>query len=137
MVDVIVTAASVLKSTTSSTDRGIAGGTITAGQPLYKDSTASYKLKPAIGTSVAASACVGVALHGASLDQPVEYTTEGPYTAGTTLTVGQTYVVSAAAAGGIAPIVDLASTNFPTILGVATTAALLKVKINASGVAKP
>lgn len=137
MADLSITAANVLKSTTSSTDRGTAGATITAGQPLYKDSTDGYRLKPAIGTSVAASACVGVSLHGASDEQPIEYTTEGPYTAGATLTVGQTYVVSASAAGGIAPISDLTTGNYPTILGVATTAAVLKLKINASGVAKP
>jgi hypothetical protein len=137
MADLTVTAASVLKSTSSSTDRGTAGATITAGQPLYKDSTDSYKLKPAIGTSVAASASVGVATNSASSGQTVEYVTEGPYTAGATLTVGIVYGVSANAAGAIAPITDLASTNFVTVLGVATTAALLKLKINASGVAKP
>ena len=137
MADVVVTAANVLKSTTTSTDRGAAGATITAGQPLYKDATDSYKLKLAIGTSVAASACVGISLHGAASGQPVEYAIEGPYTSGATLTVGQTYVVSAGAAGGIAPISDLTTGGFPTLLGVATTAAVLKLKISASGVAKP
>lgn len=137
MSDVSITAASVLKSTTSSTDRGTAGATITAGQPLYKDSNDGYRLKPAIGTSQAAAAAVGVALHGAADEQPIEYTTEGSYTAGGTLTVGQVYVVSAGAAGGIAPYSDLASTNYVTVLGVATTAALLKLKINVSGIAKP
>jgi hypothetical protein len=137
MADVSITAANVVKSTTSSTDRGTAGATITAGQPLYKDANNAYVLKPAIGTSQAAAACVGVSLHGASTGQPVEYTTDGPYTAGGTLTVGQVYAVSAGAAGGIAPYSDLASTNYVTILGVATTAALLKLRINVSGIAKP
>jgi hypothetical protein len=136
MADLTVTAASVLKSTTSSTDRAIAGATITAGMPLYKDANNAYVLKPCLATSQAAAACVGISLHGASSGQPVEYATDESYTAGATLTVGQVYAVSATS-GQIAPYSDLVSTNFVTILGIATTAALLKLKINRSGIAKP
>lgn len=137
MADVVITPANVQKSTTSSTDRGTAGATITAGMQLYKDATDSYKLKPAIASSLASAAAVGAALHGASNGQPVEYTTDGLYTAGGTLVIGQVYCVSAAVAGATAPYADLVTGNFVTIMGGGQTASLLKLKINALGVAKP
>lgn len=46
MADVSVTAASVVKTATSLIGYGTAGGTVTAGQPVYADTTASNKLKP-------------------------------------------------------------------------------------------
>ena len=47
MADVSVTAASVVKTATTIFGIGVAGGTVTAGQPVYQDTTASNKLKPA------------------------------------------------------------------------------------------
>jgi 5'-nucleotidase len=55
---------------------------------------------------------------------------------GATLIEGQTYVVSATA-GSIAPISDLTTGDFPIILGVASTAALLILRPVAGGAAKP
>lgn len=134
MADVSVTAASVVKTDDTGVSQGIAGGTVTAGQPLYKDSTDSNKLKPAIATGVATSTVVGIALHGASTDQPLQYATRGNLTFNAAFTVGTTYVLSASAAGGIAPVTDLTSGNYPTTLGIATTTSNLKLGVNASGI---
>jgi hypothetical protein len=53
---------------------------------------------------------------------------------GAILSIGETYIVGAAA-GGIAPEADAVAGNFVTILGVATTSNLLKMGILQSGVA--
>jgi hypothetical protein len=55
---------------------------------------------------------------------------------GTTLTVGTTYVQSDTA-GGIMPIADLATGDYVTILGVATSASQLLLDIAVSGVQVP
>jgi hypothetical protein len=135
MADVSVTAASVVKTSTTAISEGIAGGTVTAGQPVYIDTTDS-SLKGADADVQATSVAAGIALHGASTGQPLKYATGGNLTFNAGFTVGQVYVVSTTA-GGIAPYSDLASGDFVTILGVATTTSNLNIKINATEIAKP
>jgi hypothetical protein len=134
--DVSVTAASVVKTASTAIRAGIAGATITAGQPIYLDSTASNKAKPADADALATAAVVGIALNSASDGQPIDYATAGNVTYNSAFTVGQVYVASTNA-GGIAPYADLGSGDYVTILGVATTATNLKLSINQSGIAKP
>lgn len=134
--DLTITATSVKKVTGAAVDRGTAGATITAGQPVYKDSTDSHKLKTCDADAQASSVCVGIALHAASADQPLEYLTNGPIDIGATVTVGQVYVVSTTA-GGIAPYSDLASGDYVSILGVGTTTGRIEVRLNNSQIAKP
>lgn len=136
MADISVTAANVAKSALAVTRTGRAGATITAGQPVYEDSTDSFDLKPAQADTAVKAKCVGIALHGASDGQPLTYVVSGDLTAGATLVVGQVYVVSDAAAGGIAPIADLGTGDFPTILGIAKSTSVLAVNIQVGGVAK-
>lgn len=137
MADISVTAANVAKGALATVREGTAGATITAGQPLYEDSTDGYALKPAQADTAVKAKCVGIALHGASDGQPVKYISAGPLNIGATLTVGQVYVVSAAAAGGVAPYGDLTTAGFVTVLGIATTASNLQVDIQVGGIAKP
>lgn len=135
MVDLTVTAANVVKGTDAVVQRGVAGATITAGQPLYKDATASDTLKVAdTDVSAAASRVVGIALHAASTGQPIEYQTDGEITIGATMTVGEIYVLSGTA-GGIAPRADLATLDYTSIIGIAKTAAILSLKLHNLGVA--
>lgn len=132
-VDISVTAASVLKGTGASTATGIAGATITAGQPLYADSSASNTLKPAdCDLSSAAATVVGISLHAALTGQPITYLTAGNMTFNAVLTTGKAYI-SSATAGGIAPIADLATGWYTTMLGIATSTTNLSVNIVASG----
>jgi hypothetical protein len=133
MSDITITATSVKKTTTTVTEEGIAGGTITAGMPVYKDQADSNKLKAADSDlSLAASRAVGIALHAATLDQPLEYATGGDVTYGSGLTAGVVYVVSATA-GAVAPTADLDTntTWYATILGVASSTSNLKLSIKA------
>lgn len=132
MADIAITAASVLKSTSSVIEGGTAGATITAGQTVYKDASDSNKVKLAdANASDATAACVGIALNGAASGQPISFATSGPYTAGGTLTAGAVYVLSATA-GAIAPVADLTTGWRTTILGVATSTTVLDLRIYAS-----
>jgi len=54
---------------------------------------------------------------------------------GATLAVGTVYAVSATK-GAIAPIADISSTQFVTVLGIATTTALLDFQPSISNTAK-
>lgn len=135
MADLTITAADVKKTDSTLIAEGISGGTVTAGQPVYKDSTASNKLKAADADVLASAAAVGIALHGASADQPLKYAYGGNLTLSNVMTAGAVYVVSTNA-GGIAPVADLGSGDYVTLLGVATSATNLKISISVSATAK-
>lgn len=133
MADISVTAGNVAEYANGQTAWGTAGETITAGQTLYLNSTTG-KLMKADADTAAESVCKGIALNGGSLNQPIKYIYGGEYTAGGTVAVGTVYVVSATA-GGIAPLADLTSGDYVSILGVASTAARIKLNIFNSGIA--
>jgi len=138
MADISVTPASVLASSTALTAAGIAGATILAGQTLYIDTANSNVLKLADSNSTALIATVaGIALHGASSGQPIKYVYDDPtFTPGATLVVGQTYAQSSTA-GGIAPIADLVTGDYPSVLFVAKSATTAVLKIVRGGTVKP
>ena len=133
MVDISVTAANVVKGTGAVTQNGTAGATITAGQSIYLDTVAGT-LKLADADVVASAAAAGIALHGASLNQPLAYQSAGRITIGGTVVVGTVYVVSITA-GGVAPLADIASGDFVTVLGIGVTTAIIALDIQVSGVA--
>jgi len=60
----------------------------------------------------------------------------GNLTISAVMTVGEVYVVSATA-GGIAPVGDLVTGNYVTVLGVATTTSNLQLGTIYSATAKP
>ena len=131
-VDITQTAANVLGNTGSPTAPKICGATIEAGNVLYEDGTNGMKL--AKGDVVATAGVVGIAQGGGADNQPVIVQTGGIINVGATLTLGETYMLSAANAGKIAPVGDIAGTNSPTILGVAISTSLLQLGINISGI---
>ena len=135
MADISVTASSVVPASTAAISHGIAGGTITAGQPLYIDTADSDSLKPADANASSLTATViGIALHGASDGQPIAYITQGDLTLNAVLTAGKIYVLTETA-GGIALAVDLATGWRTSVLGVAKSTTVLAVKINNSDTA--
>lgn len=143
MAAISITAANVLKAIAqlnlpgSTIETGnLFGATVTAGQVVYRDSTASYALKLAQAT-VSANAAYGIALNGGSSGQPADIITKGLYNPGGTVVVGMVYCVSAAAAGAIVPYSDLTTGDYVTIIGVGITAALIYVNFSISGIAKP
>jgi hypothetical protein len=133
MVDLTVTAASVLPGAGATTDRGLAGGTITAGMPVYKAADGTIVAADADSATVLARTPIGIALNGASAGQPVDYQKAGSITIGATMTAGVTYYLSGTA-GGICPLADVGASEYLCIIGIATSTTVLKLSFNASGV---
>lgn len=137
MADLSITAANVVADSGAvSIQTYTAGATITAGQAVYIDTAASNVVKLAQADGTALEATVkGVALHGASSGQPVAVAVSGELDLGASLTVAQVYILSATA-GGIAPVGDLASSSYLSIIGMGTAADTFKIAITNSGVEK-
>ena len=136
MADISQTAANVAAgSSTTRVQLVQAGEAITQGQPVYLASDGKYYQTDANDTAENAQA-KGVAVSPASTDGYILMAVDGLINLGATLAVGQVYVVSATK-GAIAPYGDLTTNDYVTILGVATTTALLDINILISGVQKP
>ena len=136
MADLSQTAANVHTNSGASTSSGEAGEAITAGEPVYIDTTDSNKIKKCDANVAASAACAGIAVNDAASGQPVTYCTAGSMDLGATLTVSETYILSATA-GAIAPVGDMASGMYATNLGIASAADTFIVDINNSQVLKP
>ncbi|MFZ5719205.1 MAG: hypothetical protein ACOY5Y_07025 [Pseudomonadota bacterium] len=135
MADLVITATSVAPSATTKQETGVAGEAITAGQVVYRDaSTGKYGLADCDSATAGHRSPVGIALHGAAANQPLVIAKSGPMTLGATLTAGVAYYLSPTA-GGVCPVADLGSGDYPVFLGFATSAALLDVDIVEAGVA--
>lgn len=135
MADLSVTAASVLPVATqpnpSKIVQGTFGATVTQGQSVYLDPV-SGTWKPAQATALvnaggSAPGNLGIAMNSGAINQPASILVGGDWTVGATLVLGQTYVVSAAVAGNIAPVGDLIATNFPSLLGVAISTTVCRM----------
>ncbi len=135
MSDLSITVANVKKTSTTRVKHGVAGATITAGIPLYKHPT-TEKLHP-LDVDVASAEdleYVGLAVHAALTDQPVEYAHDGDLDIGATIVEGKLYVGSGNA-GGIAPVDDLATGDAVFLIGIGSaTAGRIKLKTWSPGV---
>lgn len=133
MADLIIVASSVVPGSGALVASGTAGATITAGQCVYFDSSdGKYKLADCDSATAAVRNVVGIALNGASNGQPIDVLTHGDLTINSVLTGGIPYFLSPTA-GGICPIADIAVGDYYTLIGIAKSATVLSVKINASG----
>lgn len=135
MVDIVITAANVVAADNVTKESGLAGEAITAGQAVYKASSGKYMLADNNSATAAAKTASGIALNGASLNQPVTVAKGGDLTIGGTLTAGATYFLSDTP-GGICPDADVGTGENVCQLGVAKTSSVLAVKIFAPGVAR-
>jgi hypothetical protein len=136
MADLSITAANVVAGSGAKKVTGTAGATITAGQVVYFDSTTStYKLADTDSATAAVRSPAGLALNGASANQPVAVLTSGPVTIGATVAVGDVYYLSGTA-GGLAPFADVAAGDYPCIIGICTSTTVLNVKIQEAGAVK-
>lgn len=135
MANLTITAANVLAGTGSSVVNGTAGATITAGQVVYRDSsTHTFKLADANSATAEVRSPLGIALNGASSGQPLAVLTGGDITIGATVTAGVAYYLSATA-GGICPVADLTTGDYPTVIGIAKSTTVITVDFVESGVA--
>lgn len=101
---------------------------VTAGQVLYEDSSNGGKLNLADADVEASAKMVGIATGDADADEYVTAALPGSVitVASGIFTVGQVYYVSTTA-GGIAPLADLAASDYVTlcVVGLTTTTALV------------
>lgn len=134
MVDLSITAANVVAGSNASKESGIAGEAITAGQPVYKDSTTGKYMKADSNSATAeARQPRGIALHAASANQPLAIQTSGDITIGATLTAGTAYYLSDTA-GGICPVADIGSGEYVCLIGLAKSTTVIAISIQYPGV---
>lgn len=135
MADLSVTAANTV-TVSGVTESGLAGETITAGQAVYLDTSSGKYLKSDADSATAAARGVrGIALNGASLNQPLAVQRSGDITLGATLTANTAYYLSGATAGGICPLADVGTGEYMVLIGIAKSTTVLSLGILATGVA--
>lgn len=129
MADLSITAASFVPGANAKYRQGVAGETVTQGQPLYVKSSDNRLYKADADASAEASLVVGIASNAGSAGQVIDYVYEDDdLTVGATMTMANVYVTSGTA-GGIAPFADFANGDYLTVLLVpkSTTKAVLKL----------
>lgn len=135
MADLSITAANCVPVAGTLIEYGTAGATITAGKAIYLDSsTNTWKLADSNGASEEIRWAKALALTGSSSGQPIAYMRAGDVTLGATMTAGIQYYLSDTA-GGICPVADLGSGEYPCTVGIATSTSVMRLNFTYSGVA--
>jgi hypothetical protein len=118
MADISITPANFITSANASLIQGIAGATLTRGQPVYYDSASgTYKLY--VGTSTSTDGCIGLVAEDVASGQVVLIVTKDPaLQLGGTLAVGDTVWLSVS--GLTKTFTDLVSTWRIWVVGVCT-----------------
>jgi hypothetical protein len=136
MADISITAGNVgIGSATTVTQVVQAGESVTQGQPVYRSTSTGKYLRGDANDTAAKAIIEGIAVTAASTDGFFLIVSDGQINLGATLVKGTAYVVSATV-GGIAPIADLTTNDYVTILGVASSTSILDVYITATGIQK-
>lgn len=133
MADLTITAANVVQGADALTVTGLAGETITAGQPVYRSSTTNKWMRSDNNAATEEMRRVtGIALNGGALNQPITVQTAGDITIGATMINGAAYYLSDIA-GGICPAADLTTGEYVCLIGIAKSTTVLKLDINYVG----
>jgi hypothetical protein len=134
MTDIVIVPGNVVAGAAVTRVSGTAGATILAGQAVYLDSSVQkYLLADNNVALVEARRAVGIALNGASLNQPLTVQTSGPITIGGTLVAGAAYYLSANP-GGLCPTADVLSGSAVCLIGLASSTTVLNIAIQFPGV---
>ena len=131
MPDLVITPSSVLAGQDAAFYQGVAGVAITAGQAVTLDAATKQLTLADSNAAVGLASVKGIALHAASVGQPLRIQTNGMITLGGT-TVGMIYVLSGTP-GGIAPAAELAVGMHTSIVGVGAASGALKLALVNSG----
>lgn len=133
--DLSVTAASVVPGTGAVLSTGTAGEALTAGQALYLKA-ADHKWYKADCNSATAEVRVAkaFAITGSAAGQPVVVQTSGQITIGATMTAGVVYYLSGTA-GGIRPVADNTTGDYPQVLGMALSTTVLSIDMRLAAAA--
>lgn len=129
MADLAITSANVVADSKAKCLYGLCGEAINPGQAVYKSSTAKKWLKADSNSPEAeVRKAIGIALNVGSLNQPLKILRQGKITIGATLVTGATYYLSDNP-GGICTASDVRVGDYICLLGIATSTAVLDVKI--------
>jgi hypothetical protein len=102
---------------------------------VYLDTSANtFKLADCNSATAAVRSPYGIALHGSLSGQPIAVQKSGSLTLGATMTAGVVYYLSGTA-GGVRPVADNTTGDYPVALGIATSTTVLKMGILEAGVA--
>ncbi len=105
----------------------VVGQAVLAGQIVHED-PADGKWRLASNANVTSPRRVGVALQSApTIGQTIDVQWGGSVLGTATLVVGETYIISATA-GSAAPVADILTTAYTSILGAAKSATELKLR---------
>ena len=134
MADLTITAANVVQGANAMTEAGLAGVLIATGRVVYRDvATRKFLLADTNSATAESRRPFGISLNGAATNQPVMVQKSGDINFGSDiLTPGVVYYLSATA-GGICPIADLTTGDYPCVIGMAKTAAILTIDIQTTG----
>jgi hypothetical protein len=135
MADISITATAVVPVSGYGFVDMVAGEAVARGKPVYTKAADGLAYLASCETTSALATVTGIALNDGAANQPVRIMTSGNVAYGSVFTVGMIYVLSAS--GAIAPHSDLASSDYVSVLGVATTATNLRLAIINSGVEVP
>lgn len=134
MADLVITAANVVAGANSTSTTGIAGETIAAGKAVYLSSTTKkWMLADSNSATAEARQAKGIALNGASLNQPISVHKDGDLTIGATVVAGTAYYLSDTA-GGICPLADVGAGEYVCLIGLAKSTSVIAVDISFPGV---
>lgn len=137
MTDLVVVAASVLRITGTAV-KVTFGATIEQGESVYQDpADGKWKLADAdVSAILAGSTDFGIAMDAGANNQEGLVLKDGSWDPGVAVVTGQVYVISATA-GGVAPIEDLITDDWVTILGYGNTAGRIVTLRAATGEQHP
>ncbi len=134
MADLVITATSVVPAASAKLETGVAGEAITAGQMVYKAAASGKFFKADCDSATAeVRSPVGLAVNGGAANQPLTIVKKGQVTLGAVLTEGVGYYLSGTA-GGICPVADLGSGDYPVFLGFAISPSVLNLDMVEAGV---
>jgi hypothetical protein len=127
MSDLAITAASVLPGSGAVLQTGVAGEALTAGQAVYQKSADSKWYKADCNSATAeVRVATAIAVTGSAAGQPVEVQTSGQITIGATVVEGVVYYLSGTA-GGIRPVADNTTGDYPQTIGMAVSTTVLQL----------
>lgn len=133
--DISITAANVAPGAGAVTNTGTAGEALTAGQLVYKKASDGKYYKADCNSATAeVRVASAIAVTGSAAGQPVVVQKGGSLTIGGTLTAGVAYYLSGTA-GGLRPVADNTTGDYPEIVGIATSTTVLKIGFLPAGVA--
>lgn len=135
MADISQTSTSVIAGSNAKRIFKVCGGTVSAGQPVYLDGSGTVQRADANASATTATV-LGIAEQSGAIGQRISILTEDDdLTIGATVAIGDVLIASSTA-GGIAPVADLASGWYCTVLGVAKSTTKIRFLPVAAGAAK-